>query len=65
MPEPYAFCGEPMYAPQSKAMQNVDDEEDVTDGSDRNNDSTVKDDGYIISLWYNGKNQANEMLINI
>jgi len=63
MPEPYEFCGEPTYAPRSKAMENADDEEDVTDGSDSDSDNTAEDDGYILSLLYNGKTQTSEMLV--
>ena len=53
MLEPYDFCGEPWYTPQIKTIENADNKEDVTDGSDRNINSTAKDYVCIFSLWYN------------
>ena len=44
-------------------MKNADDDEDITDGSKRDSNNTDKDDRYLLSFWYNSKNQTSQMLI--
>mmetsp|Transcript_52920 Transcript_52920/g.128348 ORF Transcript_52920/g.128348 Transcript_52920/m.128348 type:complete len:736 (-) Transcript_52920:51-2258(-) len=46
-PEPYEFCGEPIFAPKSS-------------GEDQNDSSSC---GYILSVLFNGKTEQSEMII--
>ena len=55
MLEPNGFCGEPIYAPKINVTENTNNEKDITNGSNSNIKNTSKDNGYILSLWYNGK----------
>eukprot|EP00560_Eucampia_antarctica_P009424 CAMPEP_0197828218 /NCGR_PEP_ID=MMETSP1437-20131217/4850_1 /TAXON_ID=49252 ORGANISM="Eucampia antarctica, Strain CCMP1452" /NCGR_SAMPLE_ID=MMETSP1437 /ASSEMBLY_ACC=CAM_ASM_001096 /LENGTH=674 /DNA_ID=CAMNT_0043429383 /DNA_START=188 /DNA_END=2212 /DNA_ORIENTATION=- len=48
LPEEYEFCGEPMFAPRK------------TEGDSENK---KEDDGYIISILYNGKNKESEVIV--
>jgi len=49
MPKEYEFCGEPMFA--AKTSDNSDPE------------ASAEDDGYILSVLYNGKTQESELII--
>jgi len=50
-PEPYEFCGEPMYAQRRRG---VDDDDD---------DDIQEDDGYILSTLFNGKDESSELVV--
>ena len=52
MPEPYQFCGEPMYAPRPRedAGETEDEEEE-------------EDDGYILTVLYDGSKNESEMVV--
>jgi carotenoid cleavage dioxygenase-like enzyme len=54
MPEPYEFCGEPMYAPQIHNGGNKVVDDDIDHG---------EDSGYVLSILYNGKTDESEMII--
>ena len=65
VPNSYEFCGEPMYVPRRRrneeSKQNGNDN-NVSNGSaigDKDND----DDGYILSVLFNGKTETSEMVI--
>jgi len=49
LPKQYEFCGEPMYAPKTNA-----------DGTTA---STSEDDGYILSILFNGKTKLSSLLV--
>eukprot|EP00978_Attheya_sp_CCMP212_P011339 scaffold27994_cov49-Attheya_sp.AAC.1 len=50
LPKEYEFCGEPMYAPRKKTEE--------TSKSDID-----EDDGYILSVLYNGKSGESELVV--
>jgi len=51
LPKQYEFCGEPMYAPKTNA-----------DGT-TTTASTSEDDGYILSILFNGKTKLSSLLV--
>jgi all-trans-8'-apo-beta-carotenal 15,15'-oxygenase len=53
MPQPYEFCGEPLYARR---------ELNGNDGGTTNDDKD-SDDGYVLSILYNGKIDESELII--
>jgi len=57
MPKENEFCGEPMYAPRRKTPVVVGDESDAMASS------VTEDDGYILSVMYNGSAQESEMVV--
>jgi all-trans-8'-apo-beta-carotenal 15,15'-oxygenase len=52
MPEPFEFCGEPMYAPRTLSSEST--------GTTRTTDC---DDGYVLSVAFNGRSERSDMLI--
>lgn len=53
LPKEYEFCGEPMFAPRKKSSNDDDDEKT----------EPKEDDGYIISILYNGKTKSSSVII--
>ena len=55
-PEPYEFCGEPMYAPRQQG--------DTTDSSASSSEEEEEEDGgYILSTLFNGRDETSELIV--
>lgn len=57
MPAPMEFCGEPMYAPRTAVKGSHEKKSPDTVSNE------LEDDGYILSILYNGKTMKSEVVV--
>mmetsp|Transcript_18811 Transcript_18811/g.23082 ORF Transcript_18811/g.23082 Transcript_18811/m.23082 type:complete len:666 (+) Transcript_18811:241-2238(+) len=55
-PKEYEFCGEPMFAPRKRVISDGQEEE-------IKEDSSKEDDGYILSVLFNGVKKESELIV--
>ena len=64
-PEPYEFCGEPMYAPRYSVSLDTTTTTTTTEnvGIINRDGAAAEDSGYILSVLYNGRTKESELIV--